>query len=105
MVLDCIGGKALRKCLGVVRRGGAVISIAEPIDDDWAEVKARLNDHVKTKFFVVRPDGSMLEKIQELVKEGALKGVVDRVWELSQGNKAFEVLEKGHVRGKLVLRV
>jgi NADPH:quinone reductase-like Zn-dependent oxidoreductase len=60
---------------------------------------------VKTKFFVVRPDGSMLEKTKELVEERTLKDVVDRVWDLSQGNKAFEVLEKGHVRGKLVLRV
>jgi len=105
LVLDCIGGETLRKCLGVVRTGGAVISVAEPVRDDWAEVKARLNDRVKTEFFVVRPDRSMLGKIKELVEEGALKDVVDRVWDLSQGNKAFEVLEKGHVRGKFVLRV
>jgi NADPH:quinone reductase-like Zn-dependent oxidoreductase len=105
MVLDCIGGDTLRKFLGAVRRGGTVISVAEPIDGDWAESKARLNDHVKTKFFVVRPDGPMLGMIQEFVTEGALKDVVDRVWDLSQGRKAFEVLEKGHVRGKLVLGV
>jgi NADPH:quinone reductase-like Zn-dependent oxidoreductase len=105
MVLDCIGGETLRKCLGVVRRDGAVISVAEPIKDDWAEVKARLNDHVGTKFFVVRPNGPTLGRIRELVEEGALKDVVDRIWELSQGKKAFEVLEEGHARGKFILRV
>ena len=65
----------------------------------------RLNDHVMTKFFVVRPDGSMLEKIQKLVENGMVKEVVDAVWELSKGREAFEVLEEGHVRGKLVLKV
>jgi NADPH:quinone reductase-like Zn-dependent oxidoreductase len=105
MVLDCIGGETLRGCLGIVRKGGIVISVAQPIKDDWAEVKARLNDHVKTKYFVVRPDGSMLENIQELVENRIVKEAVDGVWELNQGREAFEVLEKGHVRGKLVLRV
>lgn len=105
MVLDCIGGKSLRHCLSVVKRGGTIISVAEPIKNNWAEVRARLKDDVKTKFFVVRPDGWMLEKIRELVEQGTVKEVVDRVWELSQGKEAFEVLEKGHVRGKFVLRI
>jgi NADPH:quinone reductase-like Zn-dependent oxidoreductase len=46
----------------------------------------------------------MLGEIQKLVEKGALKEVVERVWPLSQGKEAFDVLEKGHVRGKLVLR-
>lgn len=104
LVLDCIGGDALRKCLGLVRRGGAVISVAEPIKVDWPEVKARLNDNVKTIFFIVSPDGAMLGKIQELVEKGLVNEVVDKVWPLSQGKEAFEDLEKGHVRGKLVLK-
>lgn len=60
-------------------------------------MKARLNDHVGTKYFVLGPNGSTLGRIRELVEEGALKDVVDRVWELSQGKKAFEVLEESHV--------
>jgi NADPH:quinone reductase-like Zn-dependent oxidoreductase len=78
--------------------------VAQPIKNDWPEVKARINDNVKTTFFVVKPDGSMLGEIQKLVEKGALKEVVERVWPLSQGKEAFDVLEKGHVRGKLVLR-
>jgi len=105
MVLDCIGGKSLRHCLSVVKRGGTIVSVVEPIKNDGAEVIARLKDDVKSKFFVVRPDGRMLEKIRELVERGTVKEVVDRVWELSQGKEAFEVLETGHVRGKLVLRI
>jgi NADPH:quinone reductase-like Zn-dependent oxidoreductase len=46
----------------------------------------------------------VLEKIQELVEKGVVKEVVDTVWGLSRGKEAFEVLERGHVRGKLVLR-
>ncbi len=105
MMLDCIGGKTLRRCLCVVRRNGIAISIAQPIKDDWPEVEMRLDDRVKTKFFVVRPDGSMLEKVQALVENGIVKEVGDTVWKLSQGREAFEVLEMGHVRGKLVLKV
>lgn len=104
LVLDCIGGKTLRTCLTVAKRGGAVLSVAEPIKEDWPEVKARLADNIKTTFFVVKPDGTTLAKIQELIDQGAVQAVVDRVWELSHGREAFELLERGHVRGKIVLR-
>jgi NADPH:quinone reductase-like Zn-dependent oxidoreductase len=48
--------------------------------------------------------GRHWEGFGNFVEEGALKDVVDRVWELSQGKKAFEVLEEGYVRGKFILR-
>lgn len=103
VVLDCIGGDTLKKCLAIVRRGGTVISIAEPIKDDWPAVKARQDDNIKSAFFVVEPNGDMLEKIVALVDNEKLEPVIDKILDLEQGPEAFAELESGHVRGKIVL--
>ena len=44
-------------------------------------------------------------KIAALVETGAIKGVVQEVFDLEQGAKAMELVERGRVRGKVVLRV
>jgi NADPH:quinone reductase-like Zn-dependent oxidoreductase len=103
VVLDCIGGDTLKKCFSIVRKGGTVISIAEPIKDDWPAVKARENDDVKTTFFVVEPNGDMLEKIVGLVDSEKLEPVIDKVLGLREGPEAFAELESGQFRGKTVL--
>ena len=54
----------------------------------------------------VQPDGAGLAQLARLVDAGRLKPVVGRVFEgLEQAVEAFELLETGHARGKVVVRV
>ena len=51
------------------------------------------------------PDGSVLATIARLLDSGAIQVYIDRVFELADAAEAHRELERGHARGKLVLRV
>lgn len=55
-------------------------------------------------FWYVYPDGSSLQHIMDLVKDGKLHAVIDGVYELKDAAEAFRRLESGRVTGKVVLR-
>jgi NADPH:quinone reductase-like Zn-dependent oxidoreductase len=44
-------------------------------------------------------------QVSKLIQEGTLKPTVAQVFSLSEAAAAHELLESGHVRGKLVLHV
>jgi NADPH2:quinone reductase len=50
-----------------------------------------------------RPDAFHLDEIAELIEDGDVKVHVEQVFSLDQVQAAHELLEGGHVRGKLVL--
>jgi len=53
----------------------------------------------------VRPSSSDLAELGRLADEGALTVHVDRVLELEDAAEAHRLVEAGHVRGKVVVRV
>lgn len=102
VALDCVGGATLSRCWACLKsEGGVVVSVAEPP----SEVNVANNPGKKGVFFVVKPNGTQLAQIASLVERGAIKGVVDSVWDLSEAVKAFDKLGQGHARGKIVLRI
>lgn len=107
VVLDCVGGETLQKCLGsgIVREGGVVVSIAQPANVEWEELEEAKMRGIKSIFFVVKPDGAMLEQIRTEVEKGTIVPVVGKMMKLEEGAEAFEILEEGHVRGKIVLMI
>lgn len=53
----------------------------------------------------VTPDGSTLAVISRLIESGDLRVHVDQVFDLADAAEAHRVIESGHTRGKLVLKV
>jgi NADPH:quinone reductase-like Zn-dependent oxidoreductase len=53
----------------------------------------------------VRPDGEQLEALGGLVENGRLRVEVTHEFPLEQAAEAHRLLERGHVRGKIVLTV
>jgi NADPH2:quinone reductase len=51
----------------------------------------------------VRPDVFHLEEIAELIEDGDVTVHIEKVFKLEEVAAAHELLEGGHVRGKLVL--
>ncbi|KAF2252556.1 putative zinc-binding oxidoreductase [Trematosphaeria pertusa] len=103
VILDCIGGQTLSASWKCARRGGKVISVAEPPDpkrpaDGTAE-------DVEGVWFIVKANGNQLVEVTSLIEQGKARAVVDSVYELEQWGKAFERLEGGHAKGKVVLKV
>jgi NADPH:quinone reductase-like Zn-dependent oxidoreductase len=55
--------------------------------------------------FKVSPDARTLDEISTLLEAGTVRVHVDSVFELADGAAAHRLLEDGHTRGKIVLRV
>jgi NADPH:quinone reductase-like Zn-dependent oxidoreductase len=103
LVVDCIGGQTLTDAWKCARRGGRVISIAEPADSK--KPKDGLAEGVQSVWFIVESDRVQLGQITNLIEQGKCKGRIDRVFALEQWKEAFERLEEGHAKGKVILKM
>lgn len=101
IVVDCVGSNTLPQCFALLKGSGKLICIARPAT---ADEKAQRPDASAT-FFIVEPDGEELTRIAQCVEQEHIQPVVQAVLPLEDGAKAFEMLEQGHARGKIVLRV
>lgn len=86
--IDPLGGDSLEALKRVADR---VVSIVQPGDGH--------------RYHYVRPDGIQLDGLTRLVDERRLRPHVQEVLPLAEVARAHELLEDGHVRGKLVLAI
>jgi NADPH2:quinone reductase len=100
VVLDVVGGETLARAVEMVRDEGRIVSIAQPPTDDRFRARG-----IHPSYVFVRPDGEQLEELGELVENEQLVVHLHEVVPLEEAARAHELLENGHVRGKVVLRV
>lgn len=98
-ILAFAGGDALDRAIDHVREGGRVAfpNGVEPVPKERRNVRAIAYDASATP-----RDWARLEKA---VDEARLKVPIAAAFPLAQAAKAHERLERGHVRGRIVLRV
>jgi len=100
LVLDTVGGETLKRSWAVLKRGATLVSIAEPPPElDAARAGAR------GAFFIVEPNRAELSELARLTDAGQLRTFVSEVFALDRAREAYEKLLRGHLRGKVVLRV
>jgi NADPH:quinone reductase-like Zn-dependent oxidoreductase len=97
LVFDTAGGEALARSGSLLREGGRVVSVAEDPPETLAGLDAL--------YFVVRPDGTQLAEITELVDLGQLRPAIDSVFPLADARAAFERSLARGKSGKVVLEV
>jgi NADPH:quinone reductase-like Zn-dependent oxidoreductase len=90
--LDFVGGDALRQSPGLVRNPARHASIVDPAVKEQGG-----------RYVFVRPDGAQLASLGALANAGRLRVEVARELPLADAARAHALLEKGHVRGKVVL--
>ena len=122
VVLDSLSGENLEKSIRIVRPGGRVIGIAGPPDPGFARelgagVLLRLamralssgvrrrarRRNVDYSFLFMRADGAQLQHITELVDAGIITPQVGRVFPFGETPEALAALERGGIRGKVVV--
>jgi NADPH:quinone reductase-like Zn-dependent oxidoreductase len=97
--MDLFGGEVREQAFAALRPGGRLVSVAQP-------PPAPRDGHHEVTYIFVRPSGYDLgEHITPLVAEGSLRPHVHRTFPLERAAEAHELIEAGHVRGKLVLTV
>lgn len=95
VVLDFAGGASLDATSAVLKPGGKVLSIADP----------RALTEFGGQYAWVRPSATDLAELGSLFDQGKLTVEVAQVFELDDAVAAYRLLEGGHVRGKVVVRV
>jgi NADPH:quinone reductase-like Zn-dependent oxidoreductase len=100
VVLDTVGGATLTRSWRMLKPGGILISIVdEPSPEQAATHGAR------GLFFVVKPDAAQLGAITRLIDAGTLHPLVEAIYPLAEAREAYARAARGHLRGKIVLRV
>ncbi len=100
VVIDGVGGETLARSYPVVKRGGILVTLTEPVD------QAQLDKNgIRGSFLSVRNNGGELGEIGRLIDEKKIKVIVSETFPLADANKAEAKADTGHARGKIVLRV
>ncbi len=100
VVLDTVGGEVQARSWKTLKKGGILVSIVSPPSETDATSRG-----VRATAMRVHPDPSQLRELANRVVSGTLVVHVDRVLPLSEARRAHEMIEAGHVRGKIVLRM
>lgn len=123
VVLEAMGGPSKARALRALRRGGRLTSINSDVPAFvkrlgpllgvvaagarlltlhlWSPLRHGVRFHA-----VVRsPQGQQLKLIAELLQQGAIRPLIDRVLPLEQVSEGHRLIEAGHARGKIVLNL
>ncbi|XP_033095584.1 reticulon-4-interacting protein 1 homolog, mitochondrial-like [Anneissia japonica] len=120
LILDTIGGPTEDLSMELLKSGSQLISLVSPFMADmdrYGAVVGSLSASTtmfkkamavsrkggKYRWAFATPNAVALETIAQLVDEGKIRPVIDRVFTFKQIPEAFEKLEKGHARGKIVI--
>ncbi len=115
VALDTVGPEVFRRSIPAVAHYGNLVTILEPgAEADWKEARLRnLSiglELMLTPQLAALPEarahqGEILRRCTELVDRGELRIEVQQSFPLEQAAEAHRLLEQGHLRGKLVLRI
>jgi len=123
-VFDTLGGEVLEKSFRILKPGGQIVSISgipnarfgKEAQLGWMKtailslasrkIKA-LEEKSQTKyhFLFMKPSGEQLKVLKEFMEGGLIKPIVDKVYPLKEAGQAFNYLESGRAKGKVVIRI
>jgi NADPH:quinone reductase-like Zn-dependent oxidoreductase len=100
VVLDTVGGDTQLRSFTVLRKGGILVTTVEAPPAEEAERYG-----VRASRVSAQTNVRHLRELAGLIDARVVRPAVSRILPLSQARKAHELLQAGHVRGKLVLDV
>ena len=100
IVADLVGGETLAKSFKIIKKGGQLISIVMPPDEEMAKQAG-----VTAQFISSAPSHVKLEFGRQLVEDGKIKTDIARTLTLEEAAEAQDLVTKGGVNGKIVLEV
>ncbi|HEX3509910.1 MAG TPA: NADP-dependent oxidoreductase [Solirubrobacteraceae bacterium] len=102
VAFDTVGGATTMTMLATLRDGGTLVSIAGSPPDTEAAAQAR---GVRYEHMVMKPDPAHLVALGALVAGGEIRVEIAERLPLEEIQRAHELSESGHTRGKIVLEI
>ncbi|PTB66783.1 NAD(P)-binding protein [Trichoderma citrinoviride] len=103
LVLDCLGGPTLGSCWAAVKDGGVLLSIVGSPEE--AKPEAVNKTLAKATWFLMDCKGDDLREIADFIDERGLKPQIDSVVEFEDFQAAYDKVEQGKAKGKVVIKV
>src|SRR5215216_1978435 len=100
VAFDTVGGDTTQSLLPTVREGGILVTIAGPPPEEAAGERG-----VRAELLVMSTNPQQLVRIADLVAGGEVRVELTDVLPLTEVQRAHELSESGHTRGKIVLTV
>ncbi len=124
MVLDPLGNQYTEDAFDVIKKGGKVISLVGPVDEETARrmklnyfanlflswKRRKITAQIKRKsayysLLLMRGNKKQLSEIAELVEAGKIKTSIDKVFSLKETLEAIRYVDNGRTKGKVVITV
>lgn len=100
-VVDLIGGATLTRSAQVVRPRGKIASVIQPPPRGGLFAE----HEIQGRYVFVRPDAGGLRFLARAFDAGELRVELADVLPLAEAPRAHDLVELGHTRGKIVLRI
>ncbi len=100
LVLDMLGGETLEKSFKVLKKGGRLVSIKA---QDTKGLAKQYGVHFEA--FFMWSSGEMLSDLAQLISDNVLNPVIDRTYAIDQTQEAYDYLQSGRAKGKVVIQV
>ena len=98
-VLALSGGKPLARCLDALRRGGRVAS------PNGVEPGPRKRRGIRVKSYDAIPGIRQFQRLNRAIEAAGLEVSIEHAYRLADAARSHERLARGHVLGKIVLRI
>ena len=100
VAFDTVGGETTESLVPTLREGGILVTIANAPPEEAARERG-----ARAELLVMSPSSEQLARIAELVAAGDVHVEISEVLPLTEVQRAHELSESGHTRGKIVLTV
>lgn len=102
LVFDTVGPEVAARSIGVLRRGGTLVSIALGGAEDELQAKAE-DAGVSVETMLVHSDGPGMERISAMLADGSLQPAIHKVFPFDELADAHAEVERGRSVGKVVV--
>lgn len=99
-VYDTVGGETAEKSLGILKKGGIIVSMLGQPNPEKAKELGIQSIGQQTRSTTDR-----LMQLTKLVDEGAIKIQIDKVYPIDKAREAFVYQEDVHPKGKVVIQI
>ena len=100
VAFDTVGGDVTPTLVPTVREGGVIVTIASAPPEEAARERG-----ARAELLVTSPNPDQLARIADLVAAGDVRVEIAELLPLAEVQRAHELSETGHTRGKIVLTV
>ena len=101
VVLDTVGGDTQQRSWSTLKRGGILVSTIQPPSEETAAAHGVRQAMVSSS----PPIAQTLTEVARMADAGQIKPVVSTVLPLQEAQRAHQIIEGKHTRGKVVLQV